>query len=160
MSIIGISQLNILDVRWRGLEKFTILCKDRAIYDKNGNDFKGDFHYIFIKGDRTQKFTLPYRTALLLFPLFKTKQKILPKHYEEMRNRIKMRDPEKRNIIIDDIVKEMEKSIDIPEEKREITHDWVCNALMDLKKDLSFERFVYIRLRNTPRSTPKSRKNG
>ena len=148
MSIIGISQLNILDVRWRGLEKFTILCKDRAIYDRNGEDFKGDFHYIFIRGDRTQKFTLPYKTALLLFPLFRTKQKILPKYYEEMKDRIKMRNPEKRNLLIDEIVKEIAEKTDIPDEKKLITHDWVCNVLMDLKKDLSFERFVYIRLRN------------
>ena len=150
MSIIGISQLNILDVRWRGLEKFKIICRDRPVYDSKGNDFKGDFHYIFIRGNKISNFTLKYSTAKILFPFFKTKQKIIPKHYEEMKNRIRMRNPEERNKIIDEIVKEIVKNTDIPEQKKDITHDWVGNALMDLKKDLSLERFVYIRLRNRP----------
>jgi len=148
MSIIGLSQLNILDCRWRGLEKIKILCRDRPVYDNKGEDYKGDFHYIFIKGNKAINFTLKYSVAKILFPFFKTKQKIIPKHYEEMKNKIRMRNPEERNKITDNIVKEIVEKFDIPEQKKDITHDWVGNALMDLKKDLSVERFVYIRLRN------------
>lgn len=148
MSIIGISQLNILDIRWREMEKYRILCRDRPIYNKDGSDYKGDFHYLIMHGNKAKWFTLSYKTALKIFPLFKTKRKILPRNYQQMKDEIKLKNPKERNKIIDGIVKEIEKNMNVPTEKKLITHDWVNNALMDLEKDLCFEKFVYIRLRN------------
>lgn len=147
MSIIGISQLNILDVRWRGLEKFRILCKDRPIYGKDRKDYRGDFHYLFMYGSKSEKFTLPYKIAEKIFPLFDTKRKILPKNYESMKEKIRLKNPHERKLIIDEIVNEIEKNIGIPEQKSKITHDWVANCLIDLEKNTDLERFIYVRLR-------------
>lgn len=148
MSIIGISQLNILDVRWRGLEKFRILCKDRPIYARDGTDFKGDFHYFIMAGNKGKWFTLPYKTALKIFPLFETKRKILPKNYEQRKEKIRFQNLTQRKIILEDIVKEIKNKMGIPDTKNKVTHDWVANALIEIEKNIDYERFVYVKIRS------------
>lgn len=148
MSIIGITQLDMMDIRWRGLEKFTILCKDRPIYDLKGGYYKGDFHYIFVKGGKYKFFTLPFSVAKKLFPLYKTEKKILPKDYEQIKMRIRMRNPKERKIIIDEMVQEIIKNVNVPTTKKAVTHDWLKNVLIELEKDLTLEPYIYIRLRN------------
>lgn len=149
-SIIGITQLDMMDLRFRGLTKFIIECHDRPVYVlKRGKleYYKGDFHYTFIQRDKIQNFTLPYKTALKLFPLYKTREKILPKNYEQMKENIRMRNPKEKKIMIDEIVKEIKEKIGIPENKKEITHNWVKNAMLDLDKtNFKLEPFVYLRL--------------
>lgn len=148
MSMISISQLNVLDIRWRGLEKFAIYCKDRAIYDRKGEDCKDDFKYVFTNGNSFSSFTLKYRIAKKIFPLYRTKDKIFPKDFDDIKMRLKAKNPKERNQIVDEIVKTIEEKCTIPEDKREITHDFIKNAMMDCEMQLTFEPFVYIRLRN------------
>ena len=146
MSIISISQLNILDVRWRNLEERTFLCKDRRIYDRNLNHYKGDFHYLFSNGRNIFPFTLKYHTAKKLFPLYSTKQKILPRDFEQLKQKIRAKDPKERNKIVNDIVNLIRSKVEIPENKKDITHNWLKNVLMILELDFTYEPFVYVRL--------------
>lgn len=148
MSMVSISQLNILDCRWRGLERYAIYCKDRPLYDKRGNDCKDDFHYVLLTGQKAVPFTLKYKTALKLFPLYNTKDKILPKDFEQLKARIRCKNPKERNRVVDQIVQEIIKKCNVPEESRAITHDWLKNAMMDLEKDFELEPFIYVRLKN------------
>ena len=147
MSIISISQLNILDVRWRGLEDKTIICRDRPIYDKYFNDYKGDFHYAIFDGKRLKNYTLRYNEAKKVFPFFKTKQKIFPKNFQEMKEQIKLRNPKEKLKYIDVIADRIRKECNL----EKITHDTVKNAMLELEyKDFKFEPYVYVRLKAQP----------
>lgn len=148
MTIISISQLDILDIRWDRLEDITILCRDRPIFDKNLNDYKGDFYYYISNRRKVMPFKLSYRTAKKLFPLYDTRQKILPKDFEIMKNKMLMKNPKERNKTIDKIVEEIKRKTDIPEEKKDITHNWLKNTMLDLEMpNLALEPYVYLRLR-------------
>jgi len=144
MSIISICQLNILDVRWRGLEENCIFCYDRPIYDRKFKPFKGDFHYAFVKGNKITKFTLKYNDAKKVFPFFDTKQKILPKNFQEMKDNIMLRNPKEKLKHIDSIADRIRKECDL----EKITHDSVKNAMLELEYvDFKFEPYVYVRLK-------------
>ena len=147
MSIISITQLNILDIRWRGLEENTIFCYDRPIYDRNFKLYKGDFHYAFIKGNKVTKFTLKYSEAKKVFPYFNTKQKILPKNFQQMKDQIRLKNPKERIKHIDSIADRIRKECDLAK----ITHDTVKNAMLELGyADFRFEPYVYVRLKAKP----------
>ena len=146
MSIISISQLNILDIRWEKLEGYTIACKDRLIYDKNLNHFKGDFHYVFSNGKEAIPFTLKYNTAKKLFRLYDTKEKILPKDFAQMKMKILMRNPKERNKAINKIVDLIINKVELPESKKGLTHNWLKDVMLTLELELTLEPYVYIRL--------------
>lgn len=151
MSMVGISQLNVLDLRWRELEEKTIFCFDRPILDKNLEPYKGDFHYALCSPFRKPvKFTLPYNTAKKLFRFFKTKQKILPHDIDELKMRLNLRNTKKRKEVVNKIVDEILGNY--PNlNKNIITHDWLKNAFLDLdipESAFSLEKYVYIRLKN------------
>ena len=147
MSIISISQLNILDVRWRGLEENAIFCFDRPIYDKNFKDYKGDFHYAYFRGNKIVRFTLKYNEAKKVFPLFNTKQKILPKNFQEMKDRMMLQNPKEKLKYIDKIADEIRDKCDLDK----VTHDSVKNAMLELEySDFKFEPYVYVRLKAKP----------
>lgn len=147
MSIISISQLPILDIRWRGLEELIIHCKDRPIYNKNLTYCTKDFHYVFFNGRKAIPFTLKYKDAKKLFHLFDTKRKILPKDFNILRNKLDMQNPKKRNKIVNEIVKKIFNKFN--PEKKDVTHLWVKNIMMDMElASLTLEPYVYIRLRS------------
>lgn len=146
MSIISISQLNILDFRWRRLEERVIFCHDRPILDKNFNHFKGDFHYSYSNGKRIFPFTLKYKDAKKLFPLYATKQKIFPKGFELLKEKIRLKDPKERNKMINHISKIVIKKYGLPDKKKDLTHNWLKDKMLDLELELTFEPYVYIRL--------------
>lgn len=151
MSLTLITQLDILDLRISGFEKFRIIAHDRPIYNLDGSLFKGDFYYTFIdKYGRMSNFRLPFKTALKLFPLYKTKEKILPRDYNKMKFNIRMKDPKERKVIVNEIAKEIKDRYGLPESVKDITHNWVKDKMLDLEKDLEMklEPFIYIRLRN------------
>ena len=144
MSIISISQLNILDVRWRGLEEKTIICKDRPIYDKNFKDFKGDFKYAIYDGRKLKHYTLKYREAKKVFQYFKTKQKILPKNFQQIKDQIRLKNPKERLKHVDSIADRIRNECNL----EKITHDSVRNAMLELEiPDFKYEPFVYVRLK-------------
>lgn len=146
MSIISISQLNILDIRWEKLEAYTIACEDRLIYDKNLNHYKGDFNYVFSNGKKAIPFTLKYNTAKKLFPLYNTKEKILPRDFEQMKMKILMNNPKERNKMVNKIVDLIMEKVELPQNKKGLTHNWLRNVLLTLELDFKLEPYVYVRL--------------
>lgn len=147
MSIISISQLSILDIRWRSLEELIIYCKDRPIYNKNLSYCTEDFYYIFYNGKKAIPYTLKYGDARKLFPLFNTKQKILPKDFDILRSQIEMQNPKKRNKEINKIVEKIIK--EFKPERKDVTHLWIKNVMLDLElPNLSLEPYVYVRLKS------------
>jgi len=149
MSMIGISQLNVMDLRWRELEEKTIYCFDRPILDKNLKDFKGDFHYALCSAfHKPVRFILRYHTAKKLFRFFKTKQKILPHDIEELKMRLNLRSAKTRKEVVNKMVKDIIDSYPSDLIKSQLTHSWLKNALLDLEiPEMSLEPYVYIRLK-------------
>lgn len=150
ISLTVITQLDILDLRVSGFEKFRIIAHDRPIYNKDGTLFEGDFHYTFLnKYGKQTRFTMPYKTALKLFPLYRTEEKIMPRGYDKMKFNIRMKDPKQRKQIIIDITDEIVKKYGLPESKKELTHNWIKDKMLDLEKDLEMklEPFIYIKLK-------------
>lgn len=150
MSMVGISQLNVLDLRWRELEEKTIFCFDRPILDKNLKPYKGDFHYALLSPYRKPvKFTMHYFTASKVFKFFKTKQKILPHDIDELKMRLNLRNTKKRKEVVMKLVDEILNAY--PKlDKKTLTHDWLKNTFLDL--DIPecanyLESYVYVRLR-------------
>lgn len=142
MSIISITQLNIMDVRWRELEEDYIYCFDRPIYNRDFTPFEGDFHYAYVKGVNISYFTLDYETAKKIFPLFKTEQKIFPKGFEEMKKRVLLKDPKEKLKEIERIMKKIQKDV------TKVTHDKVKLAMLNNDElDFSLEPYVYIKLK-------------
>ena len=147
MSMVAISQLNVLDLRWRELEEKTIYCFDRPILDKNLKSFKGDFHYALCEPfKKPVRFTLKYHTAKKVFRFFKTKQKIMPHDIEELKMRLNMRNPKTKKEVVNKIVNEiLGNYTDL--DKKTLSHIWLKNALLDLEiLEMSLEPYVYIRL--------------
>ena len=149
MSILGITQLPILDIRWKGVERYKIHCETRKIYNQDGSDYKGDFFFWFIDVNTGAKVRVrfSYRKAKKYFSLYDTKEKVFPKRFELMKHKIEMKDPKKRNMVVKEIVDSIIKFTVLPPIKK-ITHDWVKDKMLDLEMDLNLEKFVYIRLRN------------
>jgi len=147
MSMVGISQLNVLDLRWRELEEKTIFCFDRPILDKNLKPYKGDFHYALLSPfKKPVKFTLPYSSAKKLFRFFKTREKIMPHDIEELKMRLNLRNAKTRKEVVKKMVKEIiDNYPDL--DKKTLTHAWLKNALLDLEiPEMSLEPYIYIRL--------------
>lgn len=148
MSMVALSQLNVLDLRWRELEEKFIFCFDRPILDKNLKPYKGDFHYALVSlFKKPIKFTLRYHSAQKLFKFFETKQKILPHDIEELKMRLNLKNAKTRKEVVMKIVKEvMDNNPDLT--KKQITKDWLKNELLDLEiPELSLTPYVYIRLK-------------
>jgi len=148
MSMIALSQLNVLDLRWRELEDRYIYCFDRPILDKNLKDFKGDFHYALISlFHKPIKFTLRYHDAKKLFKYFKTKMKIMPHDIEELKMKLNLRNAKTRKEVVMKMVKEIIDAY--PDlDKKTLTHDWLKNALLDLEiPEMSLEPYIYVRLK-------------
>lgn len=150
MSFVGISQLNVLDLRWRELEEKTIFCFDRPILDKNLKDYKGDFHYALCSPFHTPvKFTLKYHDACKLFKFFKTKSKIMPHDIDELKIKLNIRNAKSRKEVIQKIVKDLlEIYPDL--EAKTVTKIWVKNAMLDLEIPvglMSLADYVYVRLK-------------
>ena len=148
MSMVAISQLNVLDLRWRELEEKTIFCFDRPILDKKLRPYKGDFHYALLSPfHKPVRFTLKYSTAKKLFKYFRTKQKILPHDIEELKMRLNLRNAKTRKEVVNKMVEEVLDAYPDLDSKT-LTHVWLKNALLELEiPELSLEPYVYIRLK-------------
>jgi len=145
-SIISITQLNILDIRWRSLEEHIILCHDRAIYTKDLKPYKGDFKYTFMNLRSKRDFVLKYKTAQKVFPLFDTKEKILPKNFALMKNRLEMQNPENKNKVVNEIVEKLLSENPTNEDLK--NHMWLRDKLLEYNFiNLNLEPYVYARLK-------------
>lgn len=147
MSIISISQLNILDLRWRNLEEHTILCNDRQIYDKNFEYYKGDFNFLISSlGKFPSYFTLKYNIAKKIFPYFDTKEKILPKNFEELKKQVLLQNPKELLKYVNETAKKINESGFV----KKVTHDNVKLAMLKigLIKDFKYEPYIYIKLKD------------
>ncbi|MBY8981653.1 MAG: hypothetical protein KGD57_01780, partial [Candidatus Lokiarchaeota archaeon] len=147
-NILSIAQLNMLDVRWRELEENFIYCFPRPIYDKHFNHYKGDFHYAYCSsGYKPKKYTLKYKDALKLFPLFETKKVILPKNFEEMRLKQELKKPKGLLNYIEQITDAIQNKFS-DEIIAGISHDRVKSWMMDLEYvNFAYEKYVYIKLK-------------
>lgn len=148
MSIVGITQINVLDMRYRELEEKLIYCLDRPIYDKNLKDYKGDFYYALLEAyKKPVRFSIPFYVAEKVFPFFKTKEKIFPHDFEQLKMRLNLRNPKTRKQVVNKMVLEVLNS-NPKLIKSTVTHDWLKNELLDLEiPEMSLEPFVYIRLK-------------
>jgi ABC-type dipeptide/oligopeptide/nickel transport system ATPase component len=143
---IGISPLNILDVRWRSMEHFAIYAYDRPIKNEDGSDYKGDFHYFITDGRHKQRFTLPYNIAKECFKYFDTKEIISPKDLEKIRENIEIsQDKEKLNELIDDYVEKLKKIKTSPDFIKP-TKYWVKDNMLRLGLNMKLCDFVWIRI--------------
>jgi len=147
MSMIAISQLNVMDLRWRELEEKFIFCFDRPILNKNLNDYKGDFNYALISMfHKPVKFTLPHYVAKKVFKFFKTKQKIMPHDIEELKMRLNLKNAKTRKEVVNKMVDEIIGNFNPV--NAEVTHIWLKDKLLDLEiPEMSLEPYVYIRLK-------------
>jgi len=145
MSIISITQLNIMDIRWRELEENSIICFDRPIYTRDFKPYKGIFKYAYVMNNRVSKFTLSYKEAEKVFPYFKTKQKILPKNFEEMRRKVRLQNnPKEILAYVDEIANNIKANCDI----EKVTHDEVKRCMLEREyMDFKYEPYVYIKLK-------------
>lgn len=147
-NILSIAQLDMLDVRWRKLEESIIYCFPRPIYDKDFNHYKGDFHYAYCSmGKKPKRYTLKYRDAKKLFPLFETKKVLLPKDFEEMKLKQKLKTPKGLLTYIEEISDAIQHNFS-DEIIVGVTHDRVKSWMMDLEYvNFAYERYVYIKLK-------------
>lgn len=145
MSIISISQLNILDVRWRGLENYAVVAKNRFGMDINGNNSKADFHYVITNGTSIRSFTLKYKVAEKVFGLYDTREKVLPRNFEDLKMKLECDTPKKLNAMIDGLAKKIRKNYELGEKP---THDIIKDAMLRLGLNLHYEPYVYVRLRS------------
>lgn len=150
-SIVSIAQLNMLDTRWRQLEENFIYCYPRPVYDKNFNDYKGDFHYAFISNNglryTVNRFTLKYRDAQKVFKYFDTNKTVLPKNFEEMKRKQLMKKPKELISYSNEIADKIRDTYDIDSSK--ITHNLIKKYMLELEyTDLKLEKYVYIILKD------------
>ena len=128
-----------LDLRFREECDVIVKCKTRT------NLKKDDFHFsiLWIAENRVNNFTLSYKDAEKIFPLFDTYQIIEPYTKEELNFELLKRDPERRwekAMEIGDIIS---KGMDV----EIITHPIVRARLMKNGYDKSFEELVYVYLK-------------
>lgn len=145
MTIISISQLNILDIRWKGLEKYAIIGQTREIYDKNGEDSKEDFNYVITNGVKIVQFKLEYKNARTIFDCYDTRETILPHDLDRLKEEVECQDPKKLNVIIDKYINIITKKYS--EIGDRITHDWLKDKMLRLCLNLHYEPYVYVRMR-------------
>lgn len=151
MTIATITQTHNIDIRFRQMEESIIKCLPRPIYDKDFNDYKGDFHYVYINHMGRVGFTLPYSTAKKVFPFFKTGQKILPKDFEQLKWKKELANP--RDLL--DFTSMIARNIKKLYPDIKYTHDNIKRLMLELYKDnvipyldLAHEKYVYIELKD------------
>lgn len=152
-NILSIAQLNMLDIRWRELEENFIYCFPRPIYTFNEKlqefeHYKGDFHYAYVSGRRKPiKYTLKYADALKVFPLFETKEIILPKNFEDLKRKQKLQTSKGKLEYIQELTDLIQHRFS-DELLEGVTHDKVKSWMLDLEiTDFSYERYVYVKLK-------------
>lgn len=138
-----------IDLRFKDMSNYTVFGFDRPKPETSIEPFE----YRIIKNStlRYVDLVFPYTKAKELFPLFNTKQVIMPPDIEELKADMIASNPVSLNKTIDQIVKEMKEAYPeiLKKEVKEITHDFVSDLLLRLGKPLSYESFVYIRVRST-----------
>ena len=126
-----------LDLRFREECDVIVKCKTRI------NLKKDDFRYsiLWVAENKVNNFSLSYKDAEKLFPLYDTYQIIEPYTKEELNFELLKRDPERRwerAVEIGDIIG---KNLDT------ITHPIVRARLMKNGYDNSFAELVYVYLK-------------
>jgi hypothetical protein len=128
-----------LDLRFREECDVIVKCKTRI------NLKKDNFHFsiLWIAENKVNNFTLSYKDAEKIFPLYDTYQIIEPYTKEELNFELLKRDPERR----------WEKAMEIGDvvgkesDKKELTHPVLRARLMKKGYDKSFEPLVYVYLK-------------
>lgn len=82
-----------IDLRYRDLSKLTILAL--------GKNTKGDFEYVYERNFRTDRFTIPRKTAEKIYPLYDT--------YEFPQMAITEYEPNRLNNVINKRIRELKK---------------------------------------------------
>jgi len=153
---ISIAQLRgTLDLRWRGLEDKIIVAKARNL-DSAGNS-TDNFNYILLKNLKKIQFGLEYEKAKKFFPLYDTKQVILPPDFQELKDKLQFKkNPKLLNDLIDKIVTDLFitkdsfpcKTLKSGEVKYGITQDWVADKLLRINpKWIEYTKYVTVRLK-------------
>lgn len=146
---IGISPLNILDVRWRATERMAFYAFDRPIKNEDGSDFEGDFHYFVTDGRTKRKFMLPFSEARKCFKFFDTKEIIPPKNIERIKENIEIgSDNKKLNLLIDKYVKILKKEREKENTPYFIkpTKNWVKDRMLRLNMNMKLCDNIWVRL--------------
>lgn len=151
---ISIAQLrNTLDLRWRGMEDRLIIAHERDL-DIYG-DSKDDFIYSVFKGlKKPYSFKIPYDKAKILFGVYDTKKVLLPPDFNEIKLKLKNKNPENLNKYIDKLANKIIELYPIPtrflkdgSEKKIITSDWVRDKLLRPPISQGMEYTIYVKAR-------------
>lgn len=147
MNIFALSQLNILDIRWKGVEKYVVGAYPRRDKDVKGNPTKEDFVYALSDKVSTASFKITYSYAEKhIFPLYDTNKVIAPHHIKRLLQNIEFDDnPEKLSALIDDYCSEIIETQEYPEK---LTKDWVKDVMLQLNMDFNYANFVFSRLKS------------
>lgn len=149
LDIIVTEQLrSTIDMRFKDMSNYTVFGFDRP----NPKTSVAPFEYRVVKNSvmRFRDYILPYKKAEEIFGLFDTKKVIMPLDAEELKADLIASNPVSLNKMVDLIVKELIKEFPEIKQKefKEVTHDFVNDKLLRIGKPLSYESFVYIRIRN------------
>lgn len=139
MSIVGISQLNILDVRWREQSRITVFALDRKL-PIDGKEVKDDFKYIITDGINKVRFNLPYEEGKKTFKFYNTDKTVKPRDFDLLKERIILKNPTKLKERVYLIIKKLEEKFTLPEK---ISHSYLKAKFLDLEINPSFEPYVY-----------------
>ena len=151
IDIICTAQLrSSLDLRFKDMENLSVFCFDRP----NPKTSKEDFKYRIVKNMQFRDLTFPYKKAKKLFPFYNTYQVVMPFAFQELEAKIQTKaNPVSLKDTIVEIVKliQQNKNFHLSEftnmKESNITHNYVKNWLIEIEKPLSFEPFVYTRLK-------------
>ena len=135
-----------LDLRFKDMENYTIFCGDRPKPKISTEPFL----YRVIKGFRYRDMIFPFKKAKKLFSIYDTKEVIMPHDIEELKADLISSNPVSLNRTINDLVSLLKETFPeiMDKEIKEITHDFVSDVLLQIGKPVSFESFVYTRLRS------------
>ena len=141
LDIVHTSQLRTsIDVRFRLMEKYTILGKSR---DSEFEDFK----FKITNGKQIKNFTIPYNTMKQVFPLYETQEIVMPLDIKELSADMLFFNPQKLNTEIDRIVKALLKIEMKSNVKQKINHSFVKDLMLRIGEPFTLEPYVYVRLK-------------
>ncbi len=139
LDIVHTSQLrSSIDVRFRLMEKYTILGKSRDLPTS-------DFKFKITNGKQIKNFTISYNEMSKVFPLYETQEIVMPLDIKELSADMLFFNPQKLNIEIDRIVNILKKQ-DIPSNAK-INHTLVKDLMLRIGEPFTLEPYVYVRLK-------------
>jgi hypothetical protein len=146
LDFIVTAQLNsTLDLRYKELTDVFISAAKSKI----------GFQYAIKYAGRAKLFTLPFKQAEKIYPLYDTTELVIPQRMHEMVDEIENIDPEVLDRKVTVAVKKIEL-LDALEGLKRVTHDDVKNWLLEIREpSCSIEPYVYARLNANIRQREK-----